>query len=253
MSEAMMYTLRDVPSRLEPIAEIVLGEGSKAGFYEFELERTCGVSSLALYVNDDNRVRLHAGMKCLSYLQDNRNVWSELADSIVEELLGHEKNGHLIDGPLSSRSMHHRMERIRFDTASEEAYMIFERQANLNELCLDRETTAGLGGEAATDALSHKIAVKLWSKAVYTPARYIEYLVRHDELKSLCASRSFVQKLAKQNGIEEKVKSVSYAENHSDGENTKKIISEWITMYLDDVYPWLKDGFKGKWSMRCWR
>lgn len=224
----------DLPRRLKALAKLTEEEGRRVGFSEFEANLESG--TFRTFIHDE--YKLEVGMGCLEGLEDNYKVWPGLTRRMICEFVRHEKLGHF-GKPLSADVIESKLNAHNIWHWEEKGYLIHERQANLNEICLDEDMMP------VADAVAAKIAVKLWSRAVYAPVSHIEPLIRQGVHKRIDMQKSYIGILLKtREGIEGEVSALSYrGEYKEQDDRLKSTIGEWTKGYLGIAYPWLKDDF----------
>lgn len=228
----------NLPRRLKALAEIAEEEGRRVGFSEFEANLES--STFRTFIHDE--YRLEVGMGCLEGLEDTYKVWPGLTRRMIREFVRHEKLGHF-GKPLSADVIESKLNAHNIWHWEEKGYLIHERQANLNEICLDDNEDTVMMPKKRVAA---KIAVKLWSRAVYAPVSHIEPLIRQGMHKRIEIPRSYIGVLLKtRESIEEEISALSYRgeSKEQDDRLIRNTIGEWTKGYLDIAYPWLKDDF----------
>ncbi len=226
----------NLPRRLKALAKLAEEEGRVVGFSEFEADLES--RTFRTFIHDE--YKLEVGMGCLEGFEDNYKVWPGLARRMIREFVRHEKLGHF-GKPLSADVIESKLNAHGIWHWEERGYLIHEQQANLNEICLDDYEDMA----PVADAVAAKIAVKLWSRAVYAPVSHIEPLIRQGMHKRIDIPRSYIGILLRtREDIEGEVSALSYrGESKQQDDKLKSIIGEWTKGYLDIAYPWLKDDF----------
>ncbi len=124
----------NLPRRLKALAKLAEEEGRAAGFSEFEASLES--STFRTFIHDE--YKLEVGMGCLEGLEDNYTVWPGLTRRMIREFVRHEKMGHF-GKPLSADVIESALNAHSIWHWEEKGYLIHERQANLNEICLDND------------------------------------------------------------------------------------------------------------------